>query len=146
METHGLGSGEREVVTSFATQGEALEAIQMLADQKVDAECVTITRDAPSAPAEPEPTHRLTLALVGGLFGAALGAVLGVVLGTSWPMFAGLALGAIVGAWSRMASGTATAAAERAPSRIEVERHDVVTHRERAPEARRVLGDSGFRI
>jgi hypothetical protein len=144
MDTHEVRNGEREVITSFATQAEAMEAVQLLADRKVDAECVTITRDALSVARPPTPARRVPLALVGALFGAALGAIFGIALGTSWPMFAGLLLGAVGGATMRPPSVPSDAG--RAPTRIEIERHDVVTHRDHAAEARRVLDQGGFRV
>ncbi len=137
-------NGEREVITSFATQAEALEAIQLLADRKVDAECVTVTRDATSVAERADASRRIPLAMVGALFGAALGAIFGIALGTSWPMFVGLGLGAIVGAVIRPPATSGDA--ERAPTRIAIERHDIVTHRDHAAKARQVLDDGGFRV
>ena len=137
-------NAEREVVTSFATQAEALEVVQLLADRKVDAECVTITRDAESVAETAARRDRLPFALTGAVLGGLLGAAVGLALGVVWPTFAGLALGALVGA-AIGGSSTRTDTA-RTPSRIEIERHDVVTLRDQAPRARAVLEEHGYRV
>jgi hypothetical protein len=132
---------EREVVASFSTQAEAHEAVQCLADAKLDAEHVTVIRDATSMAAKPERASRIPLAMVGMIVGGLLGAVLGIALGISWLLFGGVALGAILGAALPPPSETV-----RTPIQIEIERHDVVTQPEYALEARRVLDIGGFRV
>lgn len=142
METRRFQNGEREVVTSCATRIEAMEAVQLLADRKVDASCVTVTRHATSV-AEVAPARRLQRALFGALLWGALGTLVAIALGNVWPVFVGLAFGAAVGVAIRRTSSVRYVGGT--PTRIQIERHDVVTHLDQAAEARSLLEEAGFR-
>jgi uncharacterized protein YcfJ len=135
---------ERRIVASYATAAEAEEAVQILLDRKIDADCVTVTRAEVVAPTrEQQAPDRLQRILVGAVIGGLLGSAIGLALGMNLLTLPGLALGAFIGAWiapvmhlSERATGM--------PTLIETERHDVVTSRDRAQEARRMLREARF--
>jgi hypothetical protein len=142
METRRF-QNEREVVTSCATRIEAMEAVQLLADRKVDANCVTVTRHTVSVGDELAAARRLQRALLGALLGAALGTAAAIALGSAWPVWVAVALGAAAGAATRRSSPVRHTGAT--PRRIQIERHDVVTDPDQATEARDILEEAGFR-
>jgi hypothetical protein len=80
-------------------------------------------------------------ALLGGLVGAVLGTIFGLALLTLPGVVLGALIGAMIGPAAKLQD-----VADPAPSPIHPERHDVVVHRDHAAEARRVLGESGFRV
>lgn len=136
---------ERRIVASYATAAEADEAVQLLADRKIDAECVTVTRAEMVAPGPAEHGgDRLQRMLVGAVIGGLLGSVIGMSVGLSLLTLPGLALGAFIGAWIAPAAHLGDGA-QRTPTLVETERHDVVTSRDRAEEARRLLREARLR-
>ncbi len=136
---------ERRIVASYASQAEAEEALQLLLDRKIDAECVTVIREEIVAPSRTDrSSDRLQRVLVGAVIGGLLGSVIGVSIGLSLLTLPGVALGAFVGAWLARALHLANAGPSM-PALVETERHDVVTARERAQEARRLLREERLR-
>ena len=139
-------NGERGVVASFATHAEAQEAAQFLADRKVDADCITITREVSSMVGHgARGTGRSYRMVVGAVLGGLLGAVLGMSLGIALLTLPGFALGGLLGALLGPTIQDRRAG-DRTPVQMETERHDVVVQRERTEEARRLLAERGFRV
>jgi uncharacterized protein YcfJ len=128
---------ERRVVASYASEIEAHEAVELLIDRKIDAECVTVTHGR----VEPQRgSDRIPRLLVGAVIGGLLGSVLGLTLGLGLLLLPGLALGAFVGAWTVPRNHLADL-----PLQIAIQRHDVLTHRDDVHEAERMLREGRFR-